>query len=183
MPILLDETLTRGGKPLVDLLQFAIYSVQLEPLFLTLVQDYRTLASIPRALALFDTFCAMNAPGRIQAREVLPPLHLRLELDIRLLRTSSERSLEPPPDTDDRSPPPGPPRYLFDLVVTHLLQQHQGPLVRIASGFDPSRSPHENLPGGRMNEAQRSFVQNVWQPRIRPRLVASGFSRVAALGG
>ena len=72
-----------------------------------------------------------------------------------------------------------PPRELYDFVVRRL----ESSLNHVGANFDPQRSPLENLPTGQLNEGQRSFVENVWKRQVRPHLVASGFRRVANIGG
>jgi hypothetical protein len=54
-----------------------------------------------------------------------------------------------------------------------------GALRAVGELYDPSLTPHENLPGGRMTPGQKAFVERVWVPRVRPRLVAAGFRRIA----
>jgi hypothetical protein len=76
-----------------------------------------------------------------------------------------------------------PGRELFDVVVAFLRAEADGVLQRVARTFDPTLSPAENLPGGKMSQAQRTFVDNVWRPRVRPALVAAGFWRVGTVGG
>jgi hypothetical protein len=76
-----------------------------------------------------------------------------------------------------------PSAHLFDSVVSHLRGLEGGTMARIARDYDPERTPLENLPGGTMNASQRFFVDNVWRPRLRPRLVAAGFWRIATVGG
>jgi len=72
------------------------------------------------------------------------------------------------------------PRYLFDAVVNELTDTAaEETLAAILDHYDPDRSPHENLPGGRMSAGQRAFVEQVWEPRLRPYLVAAGFRRIA----
>jgi hypothetical protein len=183
MAIDLDDVFARGGKPLIDLLQFAVCSVQPEPIFLCLVQAYRGQAAIPRALALFDVFCTAGSPACVRAPAVLPPRDLRLLRDVTPLRQALETFQAAPPDAEERPVLPLPPRHLFDFIVAHLRNQPDGPLRRLAATYDLALSPVENLPGGRMSQGQRFFVDRVWQPRLRPQLVAAGFGRVAAIGG
>jgi hypothetical protein len=179
----LDDVFQRGGRELIDLLQYSVCSVQPEPLFLCLVQDYRGQATVPRALALADVFCTAGQPACLRAPAVLPPRDLRLSRELAPLRQALAAFSAAPPEAEDRPALPLPARHLFDFVVAHLREQPDGPLQRIARGYDPALSPLENLPGGRMNEAQRFFVDRVWKPRLRPQLVAAGFCRVAAIGG
>ena len=68
-----------------------------------------------------------------------------------------------------------PSRNLFDAIVRGVLQDAQGRLARMSSTYDPALTPEENLPGGKMSEGQRQFVENVWHPILKPQLVARGF--------
>jgi hypothetical protein len=181
MTIDLDELVAGGGKPLIDLLHFSVLSVQLEPLFVCLVQDYRGNATVARAAVLFDVFLAPSAPARIRAEAVLSPRDPRLEAAV---RTWQERqsALAGPPLPGQRPMGLLPPRHLFDAVVTYLRDQPDGPLRQIARSYDPARTPHENLPGGQVSAGGRFFLDKVWQPHVRPVLVAAGFRRVAAIG-
>jgi hypothetical protein len=184
-----EEHFTRGGKPLLDLLSFCVMSYRVEALFAFLVREYRMKPTPPGALALFDVFCAAQAPARMRALEVLPPRNVvfRSELErIRELWLASQGTRLPgaPLEEGIEGPialpsPPVAPRYVFDFVITHLQQLPEDPVGAAGRKFDPELSPAENLPGGRMTEGQRAFVERVWQPRVRPTLVAAGFWRVA----
>jgi hypothetical protein len=181
MAIDLDEVLQGGGKELGDLLQFSLLSVQLEPLFVCLVRDYRGNATVARAVALFDAFLATSAPARIRAEAVLPPRELRLQAAVNIWR-ERQSGLAGPPLPGERPVVLRPPRDQFDAVVAHLRDRPDGPLQQIARAYDPTRTPHENLPDGKVSAGGRLFVDRVWQPRVRPLLVAAGFHRVAAVG-
>ncbi len=180
MPINLDELVAGGGKELIDLLHFSVLSVQLEPLFVCLVQDYRGNATVQRAVALFDAFLAASAPARIRAEAVLPPRDLRLESIVQAWR-ERQSGLAGPPLPGERPVVLLPPRDLFGAVVAYLRDQPDGPLQQIARAYDPGRTPHENLPGGKVSAGGRYFIDKVWQPRVRPLLAAAGFRRVAAI--
>jgi hypothetical protein len=179
----LEDLFRKGGKELLDLLTYSVYSIQLEPLFVFLAQEYRLAPTTAKALVLYDVFCAPDAPGRIRAEAVLPPYDLRLVRATFPLRVSPTPAL---PDTDapDSPPPrpPLPPAYLFDFVVEHLKKQAEGPLQAAAAEYEPEQTPTKNL-GGRLNANQRFFVDKVWQPRLRPQLTAAGFWRLATVGG
>jgi hypothetical protein len=186
MAVDLESVFTRGGKDLLDLLQFSVCSMQLEPLFVVLAREYRQAATAARALALYDVFCSPAAPARIRAAAVLEPFDLRLARAISALRRQVEQSRQPPSAEEGNPTPrpiPLPPPYLFAHVVEHLQQEEGGILQLIARDYDPAKSPVENLPGGRLSPGQRFFVDKVWHPRLRPALVAAGFWRVAAVGG
>jgi hypothetical protein len=73
-----------------------------------------------------------------------------------------------------------PPKYLFDALDLHLRNNSRG-LRAIKRNYRVRLSPVKNLPGGRMNAAQRHFVDRVWEPMLRPRLIMAGFRRVTAI--
>jgi len=56
MPADLDALLKGGGKGRTDLLQFAVYSCQPEPLFAFLAGELRLAPSVGRAVAMEDGF-------------------------------------------------------------------------------------------------------------------------------
>jgi hypothetical protein len=181
MAVNLDELLAGGGKELLDLLHFSVLSVQLEPLFVCLVRDYRGGATVERACALFDAFLSPTAPARIRAEPVMPPCDPRLGSALRLWR-ERQSAQAGPPRPGERPVLLLPPRDLFDAVVAYLRDQSDGPLQQIARTYDPLRTPYENLPDGKVSSGGHYFIDRVWQPRIRPMLVAAGFRRVIAVG-
>jgi hypothetical protein len=183
MPADLDDLLARGGKGRIDLLQFAVYSAQPEPLFVFLAGELRLGPTVERAVALDDVFCAAGAAFRLRCTDLLAPNDLRLVTLLRPLRHYLQQLASPPLDDDGKPIPPRRPSFggLFDSVISHVRGSDHW--RAIADAYDPSPGPHENLPGGKMTAAQRHFVDRVWQPAVRPRLVAAGFRQVAALGG
>jgi len=68
---------------------------------------------------------------------------------------------------------------LFDPIARSVQNDAEGAFARLELRFNPQLSPHENLPGGRMNAGQRYFVEKIWQPVVRRRLVTAGFWRIA----
>jgi hypothetical protein len=180
MAVEVGALLAAGGKPLVDLLHYSLLSVQPEPLFACLARDYRGRPTVAGAAALFEVFLAAGAPFRLRADAVLPPRDPRLAEAVRPWRDRPPALAGPP--SGERPVVLVPPRGLFDPVGAHLNSQPDGPLQQIARSYDPVRTPHENLPGGRVSAGGRFFIDNVWKPRVRPALVAAGFARVAALG-
>jgi hypothetical protein len=181
MPIDIEEVYRRGGKALIDLLEYCVRSVQMDPLFVFLVWEYRNRPTTPGALALYDLFCAPQAPARISAREFLPPSNLKLHFTILPLRVNlaevtaaGTTGLDPPP------PLRLPAKYLFDAVAQSI-ERSSASLKNIRSCYDPGRTPLENLPGGRMTPGQRRFVEKIWEPLVRPQLVSAGFWRVATI--
>ena len=184
----LDAIVAGGGKPLADLLQFAIISAQAEPVFVALAREYQFRSTAAGAVALYDVFCTPAAPFRLRADERLPPRDLALAAAVAPVRAALDRAAaprpEPPPGEDPPPPPvvPIPPRYLFDAVAEFVRADPTGPWATIAAGYDPDAGPFGNLPGRRMTPGQRVFVDTVWMRRVRPALVAAGFWRVASLG-
>jgi hypothetical protein len=189
-----DDLLKRGGDELIQFLHFCIYSVEPAPLFVALAKEYRFRPSVPGALALYENFCAEGAPVRLRADAVLWPFDNRLEhlifrlrQEVRLVETAAQSS-SPSEGADQsgerrrRPRAPAPVIFLFDHVVEYVQKDPSGPVHSAARAFDPARDPLENLPGGRLSAGQRAFLENVWRPRVRPRLVAAGFWRAANLG-
>lgn len=209
MSVDVKEILTRGGRGQIDLLEFCVMSVNMDALFLHLVDEYRLRPQADSALALHDLFCAAGAPARISVLAVLPPKDVRIERAVAAFRppppqgvvaeseTPSDR-VSSDRDSSDRDsdaapeqthlprppmfrPPMFPPKYLFDPVTAALLTGSQTPWQRLQTQYDPDKTPLENLPGGRMTGAQRSFVDFIWTPNVRPRLVAAGFWKLATV--
>lgn len=169
MSVDLDSIFSRGGKRLVDLLDYGVRAVETDLLFVFLVREYRELPTARKAVALFDGFCAPGAPARLSVPELLPPYDLALEVALRGLR----RDLE-------RLPAPLPPKYLFDALDLRIRARSKR-LRAVRRDYRIRRTPSENLPGGRMSAGQRRFVDAVWEPLLRPRLVAAGFRRVGSI--
>jgi hypothetical protein len=180
LPVDIDRILALGGKQRIALLRLCVMSVQMEPVFVFLTQEYRLRPTHDAALALYDVFCAPDAPARIEARHMLAPRDLGLLSAIRSIRQQRDRMLQP-----EQADPEGgisittPHRNLFDAIARALQENPGGSYARLRSEFDPQLSPEQNLPGGRMNAAQRHFVNYVWRPLARPRLVEAGFWRIA----
>jgi hypothetical protein len=183
MAVNLDEVLTRGGRTMLDLFEYCVISVQLDPLFVFLVGEYRLHATSEGAVALWDVFCAADAPGRPRTRSAIPPNDLRLKATIKplyesLIAWEEMRDIDP----DNAVPPLLPSKYLFDPLVEAVRASAKGTLAKVAGEFDPTLTPYENLPGGRMTPGHRAFVDGIWRPWIRPRLVGAGFWRVGTIG-
>lgn len=183
MSVDIDIIFHRGGKRLLDLLDYCVRSVQLDPLFLFLIREYRQQPTTPRAIVLYDVFCAVDAPVRLTVREVLPPQDLRLEAAVRPWRGNGGcvQGAGVASVSTSGSVLLLPPKYLFDGVEARV--RAASPALRhIRRHYRLRRTPIENLPGGRMSAAQRRFLDQVWQPRLRPRLMAVGFRHVTTLG-
>lgn len=178
----IDEILSAGGERRVAFLQLCVMSVTMEPMFVFLAQAYRLRPTHVGALALYDVFCAPDAPARIRALHVLPPRHLRLLSAIQVIRRQwAQMQSEEVPDEGSSVPITVPHRHLFDFVTEALLADPDGHYARLSRTFDPQRTPQQNLPGGKMSEAQRRFREKIWVPVARPRLVAAGFWQIGAI--
>jgi hypothetical protein len=189
-----NEVFRQRGRRLLDLLQFCVLSVRMEPLFAYLVREYQIRPTMTRAIAIYDVFCAPQSPGRIQLPQALPPQNLRILQDIEPLRQRwremrqrwEERQLSPSEPQEDEEVDPLapilPPRYLFDAILTELESGSDNPVTGLGTLYDFDRSPLQNLPGGKLSGAQRQFVDFIWKPQLRPHLVSAGFSILASLG-
>lgn len=175
-----------GGRGRIDLLEYVVRSEQMDALFLFLVAEFQLHPTTAKALALYDLFCASGAPARIALPRLLPPADVRLAQAlapyVRDTRKLDELRAQPA-DAERSEIPPGlmltPPKFLFDSLATALLASSDSPLDRLGRSYDPELTPLENLPGGKMTARQKFFVDFVWTPRIRPRLVAGGFRSIA----
>ena len=177
----MNELFSKGGKPLIDFLDYCVRSVQMDPLFLFLVQEYRNSPTAAKAVALFEIFFAPGAPGCTTAARVLPLYDARLTEIMRLLRTNWLESQGAGMTAQNvYTPVLLPAKYLFDSVAGEL-EKRSASLPKIRRRYKPHRTPMENLTGGKMTAAQRHFVERVWQPVIRPRLIAVGFWRIATI--
>ena len=181
MAVDIDKILSVGGEPLVDLLNYAVRAVQTDLLFTFLVGEYRQAPTSQKAVALYETFCAPQALARVSATGLLPPVNPQLEVALRPLRANVAEMHAA--IGEGRGVPILilPPKFIFDAVAVHLRENSVG-LRRIKRNYRMKRTPTENLPGGRMNEGQRFFVDKVWVPNLRPRLIAVGFRRVSSIG-
>lgn len=178
----IDEILAAGGERRIALLQFCVMSVTMEPLFVFLARAYCLRPTHIGALALYDVFCAADAPARIRALHVLPPRHLRLLSDIQIIRSQwAQMRSDEVPDEGSSVPITVPHRHLFDFVTEALRNDPDGHYARLSRAFDPERTPQQNLSGGRINDGQRRFREKIWVPVARPRLVAAGFWQIGAI--
>ncbi len=176
----IEQVLRSGGEQRIALLRYCVMSYNMEAVLLFLAREYRLRPTHAAALALFDAFCAPQAPARIRALELLPPRDLRLASAIEPLRRQTvQMQRAGPPDEENAVGITAPHRHLFDFMVEALLNDPGGHLAKLGVDFDPALTPQENLPGGRLNEAQRHFVENVWRPIVKPHLVAAGFWQIA----
>ncbi|MEQ1850433.1 MAG: hypothetical protein ABMA01_02460 [Chthoniobacteraceae bacterium] len=180
MAIDIDDIFRRGGRKLVNLLDYAVRTIQVDLVFIFLVEEYRLHATTPKAVALYDIFCAPQALARLSTVEILPPVNAQIESSIRPLRMNLVQMQAAPAGSAIAPKLILPPKYIFDSIVLHLRKNSRG-LRAIKRNYRPSRSPMMNLPEGRMNEAQRYFVDRVWEPILRPRLIAAGFRHMTAI--
>jgi len=174
------EILTRGGASRIELLRYCVMSVTMEPVFVFLTQEYRLRPTHVAALALYDVFCAPEASARIKGGDVLPPRNLVLVAAIRSIRQQwdyLQGAGEPREEAGVSITTPY--RNLFDPVARSVQNDAKGAFARLELRFNPQLSPQENLPGGKMNAGQRYFVEKIWQPVVRPRLVTAGFWHIA----
>ena len=168
----LAETLDRRGRGTLDFLDYCVRSVQLEPLFVFLVQEYRSNPTIPKAVALFHTFCAPAAPAKIG----VPTDDAQLQSAMRPITVSWTRmqaALVFGPG--NAAPPMAPAASLFDGLAETILCT--GIFTKLKRRY---RTDLGNVP--RVNRAQRDFIEKIWQPIIRPHLVAAGFWRIDEVG-
>ncbi len=168
----LDRLLERGGSGRIQLLRYAVISFTPEPLFIFLAREFALRPTPSATLALYDGFCAVDALARLSVSAVLPPMDLRLVNPVRALREAAAAG-QAPSTTQYRN--------TFDHIVAALRADPDGRLARVARTYDPKLTPQENLPGGKMNEVQRHFVDAVWKPRLRPLLVAAGFWQLSSI--
>jgi hypothetical protein len=176
----IGEILLRGGEERVALLRYCVMSVTLEPVFVFLTHEYRLRPTHGAALGLYDVFCAPEAPAKVQALSALPPRNLRLSaaaLSIRQQWTRLQSSEEPADGSSVWMSIPH--KDLFDLVAETVRNDPGGHFAQVGARYDPRLTPQDNLPGGRMSAAQRRFVEKIWRPLARPRLVAAGFWQIA----
>ncbi|QEG01404.1 hypothetical protein Mal15_54800 [Stieleria maiorica] len=201
MPICTKTCFQQGGRELIELLTHCVLSFNTDVLFLYLTREYQFRPQAVSAVALYDVFCAPQAPARISDTSLIPPGDLRLDQTIAELRralqiatgdhnasdqATTEHGVDDAcPDRDHVMPLapaiPLPPHFLFDPIAARLSAENPK-LSALESYYDPKLTPHENLPGGKLSVGGRAFVDHVWTPRIRPYLVASGFWRLATVG-
>jgi hypothetical protein len=177
----LAALLAAGGRSRIALLRYCVISMQLEPLFVYLAQEYRMRPTPAGAIALYDVFCRPDGPARLSAYSLLPPRELRLGAAIAELRAQPQ-SDDPAEQSDEAPPRPMASKALFDALDRGLRADSGGTWARVSRDYDSRLEPHQNLRGGRMSAAQRHFVDRVWAPVARPQLVAAGFWQIATIG-
>jgi hypothetical protein len=200
MAIDLKATFAAGGRPMIDLLEYCVFSVQMDPIFCCLASDYRMLPTATKAITLYEAFCSPTAPARISPKNFLPPYDKRIARDIDLLRPPPQAVLKPDEEEEtikteegalksdedtkeeahDVEPPIQllPAKFLFDTIAGEL-ERSSAAMLQIATNYNPSLLPQQNLPGGQLASAQRQFVNGIWVPQVRPFLVSAGFFKIA----
>jgi len=182
------KVLGEGGKPLLDLLSFAVFSVRPDGLFVFLAREYRVRPTPTAAITIFDLFCAPGSPARLSAEAALSPTDWSLNSALAPVRAGIARAAAPPPAPLPDDPPwqppaiPLPPIYLFDGLAERLLKDPDGQVAALAAEFDPEQGPFKSLPNGKLSGTQRAFVEQTWRRRIQPALLTAGFWRVATVG-
>ena len=178
--------LTIGGMQTRKFLEYCIYAATLDPVFVCLTRNYQLLPSAPKAIALFDEFCAPASPVQVSSRQLLPPTDFRLFHAINNIRDPIRVPVERATGDNTEYPteyvnyPHLPAKYLFDELVGKIVSD--SPSYHASERqYNPELSPVQNLPGGKMSSAQRLFVEQTWKP-IRARLIAAGFTVVCNVG-
>lgn len=176
----------KGGRDLIDFLEYCVLGVKKDILFLYLAREYRLRPTAAGAVALHDVFCTATAPARISAAHLLAPKDMRLDQSVHPYRQNilEKHRIESTGGEDDEQrnvPPLLPPRHLFDPLVHQLISGSDSVLSEVQQHYNPALTPHENLPGGKLNAGQRAFVENIWTPLVRPHLVAAGYWRIATV--
>jgi hypothetical protein len=159
---------------MLDFLDYCVRSMQMDPLFVFLVQEYRSNPTVPKAVALFHMFCGPTALAKVSVNPEDEQIQTAMR-PIRMSWTRMQAALVFGPGNG--APPTLPPASLFDRVVEDIMDA--GIFAKLKRGYRADRTPVQNLPGGRMNRVQEHFVERIWEPIIRPHLVAAGFWRIA----
>ena len=191
MSIKIEEILSGGGRDLINLLEYAVLSINVDLIFVYLVREYRVRPSAAAALAVHDLFCCADSPARVSCEAALFPKDMRLTQAISPYRAGSPdaSSVNALPresaDQDAKATrfeaPLLPPRYIFDSLVRRINDQEESASIHSLASYSVALTPHENLPNGGLSAVQRRFVEHIWQPIVRPELVAAGFWRVASI--
>jgi len=184
----ITNTFEQGGEPMVQVLNYCIYSRKLDPVFILLAKNYQLMPNSEKALSLFDEFIATNAPLTLSVK-VHTDLQLVQTVDkIRSLQqlynpflNTSPNASQPDSDSEDAENPAYlPTKFLFSgLLGTVTADTEQ--IQSIESEYDPAHSAVQNLPDRKLSGAQLQYVEHVWRP-ARHRLTAAGFRMVANIG-
>jgi hypothetical protein len=162
------ETLDRRSKGMLDFLDYCVRSMQTDPVFVFLVQEYRCNPTIPKAVAIFHTFCSPGAPAKLSIDTDDQHL-LNAIRPITVSWTRMQAALVFGPGNG--APPPPPPSWLFDGLAQQIMRG--GIVGKLKEMYQTERA------ADRINRVEQHFVEKIWQPIIRPHLVAAGFWRIA----
>jgi hypothetical protein len=179
--------LQRGGAPCIDFLDFCLKCAKLEALFVYLVElEYKIKPTKTRALALYDVFCAPNAPLRVNCDQFLPPIDTTLSTAIQAVRAEQQQASQMSKimrklTANTRVPP----FLIFDRVVEAVFGNHgnENCITDICRSYDPGNSVSENLKKGRIGDSSITFAGAAWVGMPRNTLLAAGFKIVPALWG
>jgi hypothetical protein len=163
------ETLDRRSKGKLDFLDYCVHAMQLDPVFVFLAQEYRINPTIPKAVALFHTFCAPAAPAKVSVE----PDHEQMQRAMRPITvtwTRMQAALVFGPGNAAPSMPPSP--SLFDGLVDKLMGA--GVIGKMKRAYQAHAEVTEET-----TRLQQHFVEKIWRPIIRPHLVSAGFWRIA----
>ena len=166
------ETLERRGRGTLDFLDYCVRSMQLDPLFVYLVQEYRSNPTIPKAVALFHTFCSPAAPAKISVDSEDAQMESAMR-PITVSWTRMQAALVFGPG--NAAPPMAPPASLFDELAERIMCT--GVFTKLKRRYRADLGCLRNV-----TRVQRHFTEKIWQPIIRPHLVAAGFWRVDEIG-
>lgn len=178
----------RGGEVGIALTQYCVRSVNLSPLFVHLVSEYRLRPNLKTALALYDCFCAPQAAARLPVCAGLHSELAALQQSVHKMRNTlaaiRDQELQPPAPTDEQEARPRVLNYvpefgLFDALVKAVRNSVE--FDKACRQYDPARAVWQNLEPEGMTQAARVFVARIWQPQIRPQLVAAGFWRLQTI--
>ena len=183
MSTFIDDIFRAGGRELIELLNYCVFTIEMDPLFVFLASEYRVMPTSDKALVLYDTFCMRRSVACVSATDVLSPSDFRLERSIQPIRQPLMRIVDPgaePPRFVPVTLTPG--KHLFDSVVQEIRMGPDYGWARVQERFDPDLGALGNLPERRLSNPQRQFVEHQWKPQLRPRLVSAGFRRLANVG-
>lgn len=102
MAVQLESLFRSGGEPLIRFLDYCVLSMQPAPIFAFLATQYRFQPTIPGALALYDVFCAQQAPLRLPAGDALPPYNVHMVEHVEHLRGHWERERQRRQEASER---------------------------------------------------------------------------------
>lgn len=165
------ETLDRRSKGTLDFLDYCVRVMQLDPLFLFLAQEYRINPTIPKAVALFHTFCAPGAPAKVSIEPDQDRMqHVMRPITVSWTRMQAALVFGP----GNAAPPMPPPSTLFDSIVDKIMRA--GVIGKLKRAYQARYEPPDDT-----NRVHEHFVEKIWRPIIRPHLVAAGFWRISEL--